>query len=454
MLHVDDGQLNALLDGELGDEAAAAARAHLAACPSCARRFEEAKRFLAEAADLLEVLEVPAIPEALPRPSVEPEAAPEAPASAGPARRVSKTAKEVALDIDGATQKSPAIRPIFPREVERVREPGPRLIPAGVRHRFDWVQMAWAASVVLALSVGYLANEVRHARTLATDVPREEVGAGDRSTGVEAGERASPAPALTRAPGGTAGSAPAGAGPGPALAARPAGTERSGARAAKAPGVSDARGATQVAARSPGTRPGAADPGLSAVAGTGAPGAAGVARAADAAAELAPPATRTLRARPSPPAAARVAAAAPPADEPRRPEEPRGFRRITLDSAARALSGSIRLIDGMLPERVELGPGRLVPGADPGREVVRVHYADERGNRLTLDQQRVPAAADTGTATQPAVSGVGMAPGDTLITAAPGGAVRIRWLDRKNFWLSLAGRMEPDSIRRMVERVR
>jgi anti-sigma factor RsiW len=137
MSHVDDGRLNALLDGELDAAEASAVRAHIAGCAECARRLEEAKQFLAGAADLLGALDLPATVNVPPAPS------------AAPVRRVSKTAKEVAIDIDGATHKSPAIRPNLP-------EAAPPAHP--VRPRFDFAPLSWAAIVVLALGVGYLAE--------------------------------------------------------------------------------------------------------------------------------------------------------------------------------------------------------------------------------------------------------------------------------------------------------
>lgn len=53
MGHVDDGTLNALLDGEMEAAEAAEVEAHLAGCAACAARFEEARRFLDGAAELL-----------------------------------------------------------------------------------------------------------------------------------------------------------------------------------------------------------------------------------------------------------------------------------------------------------------------------------------------------------------------------------------------------------------
>lgn len=127
------------------------------------------------------------------------------------------------------------------------------------------------------------------------------------------------------------------------------------------------------------------------------------------------------------------------------------FRRITMDEAVRRLSGSIRLIDGMQPAHVEVGPGRLVPGSSPDREVVRVYYADAAGQQLILDQQPGDSTAP-GRAAPASVNG--LMRGDTLVTSTPDGGVRVRWVDRRYFWLSLTGRMNPDSLRVLVERIR
>jgi hypothetical protein len=63
-------------------------------------------------------------------------------------------------------------------------------------------------------------------------------------------------------------------------------------------------------------------------------------------------------------------------------------RRITMDEAVTQLGGSIRLIDGLAPQRVELLSGVDVPGADPDRQVVRVYYEEPDLGLITLDQQR------------------------------------------------------------------
>jgi hypothetical protein len=129
------------------------------------------------------------------------------------------------------------------------------------------------------------------------------------------------------------------------------------------------------------------------------------------------------------------------------------FRRTTMDEAVRRLSGAIRLIDGMQPVSVEIGPGSLVPGADATRDVVRVSYRDSQGRRLILDQQRADVDAVSADEAVPRER-VNMAVGDTLVTTTPSGTSRIRWLDRKNFWLSVSGPLSADSLRPLLERIR
>ena len=101
-------------------------------------------------------------------------------------------------------------------------------------------------------------------------------------------------------------------------------------------------------------------------------------------------------------------------------------------------------MDGMNPSRVEVGPGRLVPGADPDREVIRVTYTNGI-HRLMLDQQL--GDPRTGASVN------GLMPGDTLVTALGSNGTQVRWIDRK-FWLSLTGGMAADSMRMLLDRIR
>lgn len=474
MPHVDDGQLNALLDGELAPADAREVEAHLASCPLCGKRLEEAKQFLAESASLLDVLVPPERPAdrleaVVPLAGVSAGLPPAAPSASE--RRVSKTAKEVALDIDGSTQKSPAIRPIFPRDVERVtRVADEPLKPAAPRRRVDWSQLAWAATVVLAMGVTWMLNELKHAggapagaaQVAASDgaspatASREPAATGPVASGAERSRAA--APTAPR---------PVAVKPPTARGNKPLPPNRAAEAALDAmpldrPGVAGAAGAAgaiggrtntgDLAARERRDQSGAAG------AGTGPATPPAARRQAPAAPSAAAPLARYVSPSPSP--SAEAAARSPtralrPAEAGRSEVAITTFRRVSLDQAARRLSGAIRLIDGRPWDHVEVGPGRLVAGADQERDVVRVFYFDDRGRPLTLDQQRIPAPADTSTETRgAAVEALAMAPGDTLVTTTPTGLTRIRWLDRKFFWLSLAGTMDVDELRLLVNRVR
>jgi hypothetical protein len=431
MPHVDDGTLNALLDGELASAEAAAAETHIAACPACAQRLAEAKRFLAEATDLLGVME-------LPQASGAAEAA---------ARRVPKTAREVALDLDGATRQSPAIRPNLAGGPPS-RAPG----RPPTRRRLDFTTLAWAATVVLAIGVGYLANEVRHTR--------QNIAFGEGAVGrpVESQRQASPAAqAQSAAP-----AAPRNeiAVPGASGAEREQAARRARASRSAGPGVPSATGAAltrketpvlggkQLAAGAPtdlAARPpqGRAAKAVDVVGGVGA--AAERPSAAVAAAEPSAVLSRADRNAAAPAPRAAFAAVA--------EQRLATFRSAELEEAVARLGGSIRLIDGMRIDHVEVGPGWRVPGAARNRDVVRIVYVDDQGRRVVLDQQRIAQAADTSVADRQ-VTDVGMEVGDTLTTGAPDGQVRVRWVDRERFWLSLTASLPADSARALVGRVR
>ena len=376
MAHVDDGKLNALLDGELNDAEAAAIRSHVATCADCGRRLDQAKRFLEAAADVLG----------------EPE--PAGPTAAQP--RPSRTAKEVALDLDGVTQKSPAIGPSAGEGPA-----GPLFRGRPPRRPFDYTSVAWAATIALAIGVGFLADEVMHARTAtrlaATARPAGE-GGGTQGT----------AGATTLPP------APAPAAPTPsteAVARRPA---------LPAPKTLNPRGPTTVL---------------------------GHKQLAERSRVASPPAAAS---RSGQAARAGRADSVPPAP-------PSAFRRITMEQAVDQLGGAIRLIDGMRSTRVEVGPGSLVAGARRDAAVVRVVYV-EGGVRITLDQQRAGGASDSTTTVAPAPSAAagaaGMSPGDTAFSTAPDGTNTMRWVDDRDFRLSLAGRLPPESLRTLAARVR
>jgi hypothetical protein len=106
------------------------------------------------------------------------------------------------------------------------------------------------------------------------------------------------------------------------------------------------------------------------------------------------------------------------------------YLRIGLDEAAKQLGRPMHVIEAMSPEFIGLAQGRLVPGADPNRPVVRVVYRDTRGRMILLDQQRLRT---------------GQAPG-----AASGS---LRWI-LGDVMLYLHGEPGADVLRNLQRRVR
>ena len=99
MRHPDDGLLEEQLDGELAEDAARELGVHLAACPACRERLEAARALRAEADDLVAALGDPT-----PRPRAD--------------------------ALPDSLRRAP-------------------------RREMPWRAVAWAASVVLAVGVGY-----------------------------------------------------------------------------------------------------------------------------------------------------------------------------------------------------------------------------------------------------------------------------------------------------------
>lgn len=280
MSHPDDGTLQMLLDGELDPEERNRIQAHLDGCAACAARLTEARQFLEQADRLVELVVVPA---------------------SAPRRQV-------------ATKHRAAIR-----------------------------TLAWAASIAVAVGVGYW------------------------------GRGSTPAP------------------PPPALLQEGDGSIRSNAAPQPAEPAKDAPAAAAPSATTSGPRP------------TGRAAAesqaqSGEAKTVDAgrADELArkevatPPQVSAEREMADARSGALAAPQARAADVPTV-----AWREISMEEAVRLLGGQIRLIDGLTPDRVETGPGSAAAGAEPAFPVVRVVYA---AGAFALDQQRplmpMPAAPE------------------------------------------------------------
>jgi hypothetical protein len=436
MSHLDEGTLHALLDGELNANEAREVQGHLGTCAACGSRLQEVKQFLAEADRLVGALEVPAGPSA------------SAPASHSRAR-----------------PSPPPMREF--REPEMWDEPPVLLLPdnaEALARRRRWIStIKWAAIVTLVVAGGRgLVSVISPGTTLPA---ARDITSAARST--------PPAVASPQETGQPAAAAP-----------RPSSTPPQNRTLATRTPASQPKPATapeaKAAARQPviDTAPAAADTattGLSdsmsvdsetlavgSAAGDSAPAesvstdsqanasqARPTARqgddlatrraAAEALAELdrqrrrerAAAATAALESRA--PVRQDAAPAEPVQPPPPRTAEQRAqiYLRIGLDEAVKQLGGPAHVIEGMTPELIGLTNGRLVPGADPTRPVVRVVYVDARGRLILLDQQR-------------------LRPGQ----AAPGASEgNLRW-SVGDVMLYLRGEPGPDVLRTLQRRVR
>jgi hypothetical protein len=115
------------------------------------------------------------------------------------------------------------------------------------------------------------------------------------------------------------------------------------------------------------------------------------------------------------------------------------FQRVTLGEAISHLGGTVRLIQGLNPEAVEIAQGSVLPGADPAKAVVRVVYNAPEG-RLIMDQQRLGRSG----AREPTIA----------ISTAPNGVSVAQWIDRGGFWISLAGRADQQTLLAIANRIR
>jgi len=116
------------------------------------------------------------------------------------------------------------------------------------------------------------------------------------------------------------------------------------------------------------------------------------------------------------------------------------LRRVSMEEAVRLLGGTIRLIEGLSPERLETGSGQLVTGALPDLPVVRVIYLDPPRREIWLDQQHGTGPA-AGT-------------GDTILVPNPGGGQSLQWRPVPEEWLSISGFLAADSLGALARRVK
>jgi len=372
--HADEGTLHSYLDGELTPAEVTELERHLSICAPCRAQLAEARSFMTEADGLV-----------------------------------------VALDVPHAPTK-PFVAPMAP---PRWR---PRL-----------TTLAWAATIVIAVGLGYSLRP-RFAPAIGSEViasppqtPVADAPASPTPTVVIAPRITPPSAKATgvTAPGTTRG----GSEPQPTPAAELASTDAvPAARAADVDHLAEQSNAAantlqRQAARQP-VNSAAGASGIAMVDGT--------------------PVDTTLKG----PTFGPANTAAP--------------RRITLDEAVAQLGGSIRLIDGLAPQRVELLSGVDVPGADPDRQVIRVYYEEPDLGLVTLDQQRPApsflardAREDRNEASTPPVTVVPGAPltAGRMVTRAPSPVSTVSWR-ADGVWLSLTSHRAGVKMNELQARVK
>jgi len=363
MPHLDEGHIHAMLDGELTATDREAAEQHLRACAECQQLLAEARGLFAEADRLVETLVLPA--------------------GSQPARRLSTVRSR--------------------------------------RKNYQW--LAWAATVVIAVGLGYYGSALRDRTQLGAsgdsvlkpDELRETapgiVGAtppADTASSMEQKSETRRAPELAKsAPGAKAAEAPI-----TANELRLGDSSRSGQRADAFDESAEEGQMLRDKERNE----------------------------KDAKAQAEPP--------------GRLVEAPMPKPKVLNTEIPTGFRASSLEEAVRVLGGSVLLIDGMTPQLVLVGPGGEFAGGNPDQEVVRVVYDDPPGRQLWLDQQRIEQGPEGGAQALRATSKLNLLPGDTLVTPAPDGASSLNWVSQTMFHLGLRGFLPTDSLRALARRVR
>jgi anti-sigma factor RsiW len=370
MSHLDEGTLHALLDGELELSEVKEIQTHLGICAACDSRLQDVKQFLAEADRLVGALEAPA-GSGRTRPEPEP-----------------RLTSQVTPRNPPPWESAPEL--LLPDALDKAdRRIGTRVF-------------RWAAMILVIFGAGRLIQGA-----LRPDRPRLELSARDLTRPasppavVSQQDTGKPESAVTRQ------ARPAPAARAPLAKAAP---ERKAAADQPAPAAVAALDELDTAGAAASDSAIAPEDTQTLASGRGDSGAEPTTESEDLATRAAAAAAleeldrERLRSRANaataslPPPRAELPPAAEPAPAPRTLEQrAQVYLRIGLDEAVTQLGRPVHVIEALSPEFIGLTPGRLVPGADPNRPVVRVVYL-ERGRMIMLDQQRLRTGQAPGAA--------------------------------------------------------
>ncbi|MGD2217840.1 MAG: zf-HC2 domain-containing protein [Gemmatimonadales bacterium] len=395
MSHIDEGTLHAYLDGEVSERQRTEIEGHLADCEECRARLEAAAALSGRAAKLLAELE------------------------------------------PGAVQ-APSWREIEERAAARRRA-----APRRVRWRPG---LAWAASIALAFAVGWASRGLWLTMPAFDAAPRETVvGAieADRSETPELRQRSNAEAGEARPQGGKPEEfRPSAPDVAPAQPRAKTAPEEEAASPSAGRGQEEAPDQTrrdQPLAETTDQNRAAelADEGVTVQT---VPPAAGIEvreRVEGEAAAAAP----LERVQPEP-AAYAVEAQRALADRMDPEGKSTGFVELPAGDAALWLGTRLRTLPELTLERMEVGPGALVEGAQPGLPTIRLVYEDAAGSEIVLIQQWVGSLDAAVSEIEPAM------------TVEPSGHRAYRWLDGQGYLLILEGDVSGDSLRALAERIR
>jgi hypothetical protein len=379
MSHLDEGTLHALLDGELDGAEMRQIEAHLGRCTACGTRLDEVKSVRAEADRLIGSLGNVEAGRGGPAPQRAPA---EAPAGAPAPEAWSGPVLLIPDPLDDTVDRQKRVR-----------------------------ALGRVAAVLAVVGTGYLAFQSRGPARgpAATDVFIEQTRSAPPPTDAVLGpEESIDRPTQAAETAGTArGRAQPLAQRQPAPAASGADEDRAddtkALAAARAESAAAAAAAKAVAAEAAAELTRRRQSQATATRDTTRQSelderTARSLRAAAATADVDRARQTAEREQPAPasPPPARPAPAAPPSLE----ERANVYLRIDLGEAKQQLGSPIHVIEGMSPGLIGLVQGRLSPGMDATRPVVRAVYLDRTNRLIFLDQQRLRPGQSPGVATQ------------------------------------------------------
>ncbi len=162
------------------------------------------------------------------------------------------------------------------------------------------------------------------------------------------------------------------------------------------------------------------------------------------------PAATASPSRPTPPRASPSSApASAPTTEPKPLTVSPRFRAVGAREASLRLGGRLRMVAGLEPDHIEVGPATAVPGAQAGLDVVRVVYRTADGGRILVDQQLIPADSS---GFRP-IDDPTLESGETAYGTSPTGVSVATWLDEEGYRISVVAQAPVDSLKRLVQRV-